>query len=88
MCGDDADFMRHMELLLPSQTDDDNVGEFISYLDLWYGVQRAVKSFAEWTKGRMDFLTEHLEDNEFSAVSAALQLPEDAKVKRFALSNN
>ncbi len=73
-----------MELLLPSQTDSDIIGKFETIIDLWYGLQLAVRKFAEWTKGRMDCLTEFLEDIEFSSVSDGLQLPEDAKVNVLA----
>ncbi len=76
-----------MESSLPSQNDRDT-GAYTTCLDVWYGLQVAVRKFAEWTKSRMDFLTEHLEDAEFKSVAAALQLPEDAKVKPFTLSIN
>ncbi len=74
-----------MESLLPSQTDPDIMGKFETIIDLWYGLQMAVRKFAEWTKSRMDFLTEFLVDTEFSSVAAVLQFAADAKVNSIAL---
>ncbi len=71
-----------MELNLPSQNDRD-MGRYNTQIDLWYGLQRAVRKFAEWTRGRMGFLTYKGADTEFSSVIAALQLSEDGLVNFF-----
>ncbi len=75
-----------MELSCPSQTDVNIVEEINWRVDLWYGLQGAVKKFAEWTAERMDVLSKSLEDIRFSTALAALQLPIDAKVNLFVLS--
>ncbi len=79
MSGDNADLLRNMELLLRSQTDRD-MSSLTATIDVWYGLRIAVRKFAEWTKSRMDVLTEQLDDAEFNSMAAALQLPEEAKV--------
>ena len=75
-----------MELSCPSLTDVNIMVQIDWRVDLWYGLQRAVRKFAEWTKGRMDVMSKFLEDIEFTTALADLQLPEEAKVKLIAFS--
>ncbi len=72
-----------MELDISSQNDRDIMGTYNTQIDLWYALQRAVRKFAEWTRGRMDFPTYKGADTEFSSVIAALQLSEDGEVTLF-----
>ncbi len=81
--GDEADKLRMLESSLPSETDRDALSAIDGLLDLWYGLQTAVRKFAEWTKTRMDVLSEFLEDDRFVLAVAGLQLPQDEKVKHF-----
>ncbi len=75
--------LRMLELLLPRETDRETLTNIDGLLDLWYGIQGAVKKFAEWTKSRMDALSSFLADDQFVTAAVGLQLLQDRKVKHF-----
>ena len=84
-CGDDADELRMLQSSLPSETDRDRLTKIDGLLDLWYGLQGAVRKFAEWMKSRMDVLSNFLDDDQFVTAVGALQLPQNEKVIYFLL---
>ncbi len=83
--GDNADKLRMLQSSLPSETDRDRLTKIDGLLDLWYGLQGAVRRFAEWTKSRMDALSNFFEDDQFVTAVGALQLPQNEKVTYFVL---
>ncbi len=74
-----------LESSLPCETDRDTLTNIDGLLDLWYGIQGAVKNFAEWTKSRMDALPNFSADDRFVTAAAGLDLPQEEKVKHFTL---